>query len=339
METTGTADVVIPPQIYPYGAQGEQDTVYRSIDLGRFSYIPVWQFGPRARDASLVNLDLLSHSSLNKMITEALEVKHALLSEVTDVDFILDHTTVNSDDSPRSYVLTPVFGSLEDNPETIVGFVVSIVPWERFFTGILPSGINGLVVEVHESCGSGFAFLMNGHDVDYNGEFHRHDSNYEHLAVVADFVEFATYDGTSETERCKYTMSVYPTDEFHSDYDSSDPIIFTVFVVLVFIFTALVFLLYDWFVSRRQKKLSLAAERTAKIVTSIFPKGVGRKMIEDAEEKERQRANEKRAFFKKGDVRSLLDQKYDRDIVARSQMTDKPLADLFPVSHPRAGGA
>jgi hypothetical protein len=54
------------------------------------------------------------------------------------------------------------------------------------------------------------------------------------------------------------TLRVYPSDVM-DEYVTSDPVIFTVAAVLIFVFTSLVFLLYDRLVERRQKKVMSTA--------------------------------------------------------------------------------
>jgi hypothetical protein len=54
-------------------------------------------------------------------------------------------------------------------------------------------------------------------------------------------------------------------------YVTTDPVIFTV-AVLIFVFTSLVFLLYDRLVERRQKKVMSTAVQSSAIVSSLFPR-------------------------------------------------------------------
>ena len=54
---------------------------------------------------------------------------------------------------------------------------------------------------------------------------------------------------------CQYALRVYPSSDMEDDYITSNPIIFTVAAVLIFVFTSVVFLFYDMLVERRQKKV------------------------------------------------------------------------------------
>jgi hypothetical protein len=52
---------------------------------------------------------------------------------------------------------------------------------------------------------------------------------------------------------------------------SSNPVYFTVGAILIFAFTSSIFLLYDYTVERRQRKVMSTAVRTNAIVSSLFP--------------------------------------------------------------------
>jgi class 3 adenylate cyclase len=68
------------------------------------------------------------------------------------------------------------------------------------------------------------------------------------------------------------------------DHVTSDPILLTVAAVLIFVFTSMVFFLYDWLVERRQKKVMRTAVQSSAIVSSLFPSQVRDRLfpMEDA---------------------------------------------------------
>jgi hypothetical protein len=65
-------------------------------------------------------------------------------------------------------------------------------------------------------------------------------------------------------------------------YMSSKPALYTT-VVFLFIFTAMVFVLFDCFVQRRQDKVMMTAKRANAVVSSLFPSNVRDRMFKDAE--------------------------------------------------------
>jgi hypothetical protein len=68
-----------------------------------------------------------------------------------------------------------------------------------------------------------------------------------------------------------YSLTMYPSQEFEDEYVTSKPIIYTVAVVLIFVCTAGLFLLYDYLVENRQQKTARLARQTSTIVDSMFP--------------------------------------------------------------------
>ena len=69
-------------------------------------------------------------------------------------------------------------------------------------------------------------------------------------------------------------QDIYPSDDFKSDYMTSLPQIFAITVASVFCLVALIFLVYDCFVQRRNKELVKDAVRSDKLVTSLFPEEI-----------------------------------------------------------------
>ena len=112
----------IPDKIYPLFAELD--------DHQNDFYVPVWQVGPVPTNASIINLDLYSHPSFRRMIDDVLDVKHMVLSEVLDQNFLagsigtLDQSM--SDENPRSYLTQPVFDGFGSDA-SVVGFLFAVV--------------------------------------------------------------------------------------------------------------------------------------------------------------------------------------------------------------------
>jgi Adenylate and Guanylate cyclase catalytic domain len=80
------------------------------------------------------------------------------------------------------------------------------------------------------------------------------------------------YSGPPLNENyCQFTFVAYPSATMEAQYVTSNPIYFTVGALLIFCFTSSVFLLYDYTVERRQRKVMSTAVRTNAIVASLFP--------------------------------------------------------------------
>jgi hypothetical protein len=87
LDFQGLVDVspgMIAAQIYPFS---NEDDITQEEEAG---FVPLWQIGRAPINASIVMMDLNTHPSFKRMIVDALEIKHTLLSEVINLDFLLD---------------------------------------------------------------------------------------------------------------------------------------------------------------------------------------------------------------------------------------------------------
>lgn len=92
--------------------------------------------------------------------------------------------------------------------------------------------------------------------------------------------------------------------------------------------------MYDFYVTRRQNKVALAAKRSNAVVASLFPKNVRERMLKEAEEQIL--ANEKagvKGHLRLGNVPKSQLKNFLDDGIARAggiAFDTKPIADLFP---------
>jgi CHASE domain len=86
----------IPKVIHPFS----NDTSMGGHD----SYLPLWQIGPAPSNASIVNLDLLSHSHIRTVVERVLETGKAELSPITDVRFLIEHSNTKVDGERRRMI-------------------------------------------------------------------------------------------------------------------------------------------------------------------------------------------------------------------------------------------
>ena len=65
-------------------------------------------------------------------------------------------------------------------------------------------------------------------------------------------------------------------------YLTNKPIIYTMVVLFIFLFTALIFMLYDMFMERRQKVVLNTAIKSSAVVQSLFPEIVRDRLMDQA---------------------------------------------------------
>lgn len=89
--------------------------------------------------------------------------------------------------------------------------------------------------------------------------------------------EFMNQDALNHTNH--YKIRVYPSVDFQASYITNEPMIFSIAVAIIFIFTSTLFILYDCCVQRRQNRTSDLADRTSAMVDSLFPASVRDRLL------------------------------------------------------------
>jgi Adenylate and Guanylate cyclase catalytic domain len=161
----------------------------------------------------------------------------------------------------------------------VVGLLAAPFYWRAM---IRASDSKGIVVVFDSPCNEAFSYQVDGTRVKYLGVGDQHDNKYDGLFMEkvltgkrSDLDTVASYSGAPlNTELCPVTVKLYPSDEMKDDFTTSGPLIFTLGAVGIFLFTSLVFVLYDYYVERRQKLVLSTATRSSAIVSSLFPSQV-----------------------------------------------------------------
>jgi len=217
------------------------------------------------------------------------------------------------------------------------GFLSVSFYWRDLLKGILPEGSDGIIVVFENGCNPTFGYQINGPVVSFLGVAeHYPDAAYAHLekdSALLDLQEYSTirdrlYSGIPVNEEyCPFQVRVYPSAVMEQAYTTNQPAIFAATAFVIFAFTAAVFIIYDWLVERRQKKVMKTAIRTNAIVTSLFPSNVRERMYETQEKQKQEKTTMKTT--RKGRNFTGMDSINDSTEVG---VTDGslPIADLFP---------
>ena len=311
---TALADAVsapVTPYIWNYTDQENKVAVHAASE-----YAVTWQNTPVVpEEINRNNLDLPSFDSLLHEMKQDLRV---VLSGIVKDDDRNAHI---------SYLLQPIFDNLDHSSRKIVGFFKVEISWEFFLQNLLPDGTNGVHVVVWNSCDQGVTYELNGPVATFLGAGDLHDPAYESMVVSETFDPLGIFSKQtgSESSGCSYELRVYPSRAYELQYESSQPAIYTTIGVLVFVFTTIVFLIYDCFVRRRQQKMVITAKRSNAIVNSLFPANVRDRLLEKdtpAREGEMGISKPFRSKFSAGSPISTIPQPITR--------LTKPIADLFP---------
>jgi hypothetical protein len=165
---------------------------------------------------------------------------------------------------------------------TVVALIVVNIYWRDCIRDILPEGSNGIVVVVDCSCNEQFTYEIFGSEVKYLGVGDVHDVKYHHMERNGRPANFTTlslhkdeYSGLAlYKDFCPYTLRLYPSDAMKNDFIPSNGVMFMVSTIFIFVFTSMVFYLYDWKEERRQHRVSSSAQQSSAIISSLFPSTV-----------------------------------------------------------------
>lgn len=319
--------VTAPPGPVPYRihkAPNGGDPVLPATE-GPFS--PIWQMSKAPRDASIVNYDLLQSESYASLVVYTDAARSSALSEVVQMSSFFGSSAPLSD-TPQSLLVFPVVKDFGTGSE-IVAHYLAIVDWNVLFKNALHEGLQPMHLVLSNTCGQFFTFEVKGPKSSYVGEGDLHNRDYSKFGRTSSF-EFETARGeVKEGDHCEYSISVYPTQRFEDSYYTSAPAVYTSVIVGVVVGTALLFILYDFFVVRRQDKIATTVEKTTAIVSSFFPENVRDRILADAAEQAA--AEEAGAGSRSRNLKTFLNDQPKKESTTNETLS-KPIADLFPAT-------
>jgi class 3 adenylate cyclase len=335
----------IPTAIYPDKGVGDH-------------YLPVWQTYPAPKDPSIVNFDLLSDPAFRRIFNYVIENREPALSEVVNVTNLFGDAAPDLHGHPQSLFVQPVYDSLGGN-SVVVAILTSVIPWELYFTDLLHQGADGIVCVLRDTCGDVFTYGINGPEAIYVGKGDQHDPEYDHLLHVTEFRPHLKEQDNNVAfadANCEYSFFIYPSDQLREEYTSNRPALLAMAVVAVFIFTSIVFLLYDYFVQQRQAKVMHSAQRSDAIVSSLFPAEIRDRIFRNGDSQKAKKSSRKKQGKKGGflpglnntptfGLKNFLNENdpdnetsegninednIPGDVLANEVFESKPIADLFP---------
>jgi hypothetical protein len=138
--------------------------------------------------------------------------------------------------------------------------------------------------------------MLNGPLVEYIGRGDLHETKFDHLAIHSEMaglggfrIRESKYTGPDiDSNFCPYTFHLYPSTILEDKYSTSRPIFLALGAVGIFVFTSLIFVLYDAAVERRQRIVLTSAEKTSAVVSSLFPEAVRDRLMEESREREQE---------------------------------------------------
>lgn len=195
---------------------------------------------------------------------------------------------------PSSILFFPVFDDFESDygnrTNNVVGSISIVFSWDTLLQKILPNYIKGMICVLRSSTGQEYSYSVSGKDVKFLGEGDQHDPRYNKYKEVVN----ATLGNTEELlgqvdYLITYTLLMYPSETFESQYVTNRAAIYTAGVVLIFLCTSALFLLYDYLVEDRQQKTERVAQQSANIVDSMFPAGFRERLYKSHQDNDKKK--------------------------------------------------
>jgi hypothetical protein len=182
---------------------------------------------------------------------------------------------VEYEGDPMSNLFIPIFDKLDGNDRTVVGILRSTIHWKSRMSDILPASNPGIVVVLENACDGNYTYLLQGEEAIPLGDGDLHDPAFDENEIIGRFMTEIIDDGTStglplNQEGCPYQFHIYPTQEYQNAYSSDEPLMISLAVAAVFVFTIGMFFVYDRLVERRQKLVLAKATQSTAIVSSLF---------------------------------------------------------------------
>jgi Adenylate and Guanylate cyclase catalytic domain len=170
----------------------------------------------------------------------------------------------------------------DPSKHTLVGLMTISIYWREIITNVLSPGSNGVIIVVDNDCTDSFTYQIDGPNVTYLGVLDKHDKNYDDFVVttkVVDLHEYSfqtnVYSGAPiDKEFCPYTLRLYPSNDMKSDFTTNNAVTFMLVTLFSFALLAVIFVMYDFKVERRQRTVLSSAVRSSEIVSSLFPTSV-----------------------------------------------------------------
>ena len=278
IDDNGNPIPIVDPAVYSATTRSSPNPSSSSLYMA-----PAWQTAPipvgnNNMTTLMVNYDALSSSTFSKVFDGMVETNHPVFTEVLPMQ-------TEGDGLPQSSLIYPIYDALLDDSKVLVGFINVRIPWNVYFINLLPTNACGIILVLSNSCqNQRYTFEINGHDVKYIGIGDLHDSKYDELEIASNFYSpiVGVHDESSSSVHCAYSIHFYPSNKFKETYETKRSIYFTTIVVIIFVLTLIVFVLYDNLARRKQKKAMASAARANDLIGTLFPATVRERLMEEA---------------------------------------------------------
>jgi hypothetical protein len=204
------------------------ELVFPSEDGELNLFAPLWQIGASPTNASIINLNLLSIASFDRLVDQVLDTRAAVVSQVINLLPLIGYEYPSSDvedegeegeedkegalepideDEPRGFILQPVYESFEVDA-SIVGVVITEIKWSLIFRN--DELIRGMFAVLDDSCGTSYTYFIDEGSVDYIGKGDLHERRFNYLGTSKEFgISESEEEGDEDRKRKRRTEDEY----------------------------------------------------------------------------------------------------------------------------------
>eukprot|EP00980_Cylindrotheca_fusiformis_P017709 scaffold5563_cov94-Cylindrotheca_fusiformis.AAC.2 len=245
--------------------------------------------------------------------------------------------------TPGSLIIQPIYDTVHSSAEDrkVVAFAGIRLRWLDYFKNVLTDGEFGVTVVLKSSCpnlstfdkhddgsaSSVLTYRIDGQNAELLGISDLHNPKYDDMESTDVFVDLNIDQSEVPEGTCipTLTLHVYPSGDLEESFQTYHAIEYTGVVAASFIFTSLVFLLYDYFVRRRQAKVMERIMRQDEIVANVFPTAIRNRLYQS---QERQGKAHRGKHAEHGDLKTGFEAPEFEEGPYISGSA--PMADLFP---------
>lgn len=278
------------------------------------AFYPIAQVAPTEPQDIMFNL--ASVPGIKDSLIHLMSNKQAVLVPIMGNVSSISSWVVSSDENdvglkeqePTTLLLMPVYDDAIHLPmesRNVVGVMGLPFLFQSYLTSVFSGGTVGMTVVIESTChatstsaegmyDSGktedltYTYEVNEHRADYLGKGDRHLDYYSDESQSSEFageilgdVGFSTTaDGTALSETfCPHVITVYPSARFQNHHMTKSPVEMTIFVVLIFSCSLLIFLYFGSYTARRLEVMGRRVAHTNKLVNKLFPKEIRERMF------------------------------------------------------------
>lgn len=286
-------------------------------------YFPVWQVTKVPSNLASINTDLGTNSAFNGAAFHGgFPTAVPTVSKMTS----LQASFGDKHEEPVFLLLDPVFVDIQKT--SVVGYYLGVFKWTRVLESVLPE--SGLVdVVIQNNVGQVFSYRIDCDGVVFIGEGETNKNRYSGMSYTVSLGDIFLGG-----EACVYELTIFPTTEFESLYQTSQPLLYGLIAAAGVLLSLILFLAMF-----RRTEVEVhdkvapaqAPELAEAVINAALPSEIVERLAELSESVEDSVDPSliKTSGLNKAELKNFLNEGVLDNFRAPSA-DSKPIADLFP---------